>query len=280
MRSPKGRARGVKANQSEPAASPGHNPIYRDSPANVRRVALKYLDELLEIYACTDPKPGPTSEKGKNGNALHAIRLANCLTHSFTHWAENHIAGSIYRYSHSQDKATFDCNSHANEHEAWNDAEGMPLTAEQYREYIATVLENSPFSRHENSIFIRHGWRGRLSDQLRALNAGEAQLTKPSRTTKQGRPYTLLHLRWLAVLHVHVLVGTGLKKFAAENQTADALALSVETLRAWEKQFLKGNGAAKPTLLVAQKLARHDLRNFDNPGARGCGPSMRRAING
>jgi hypothetical protein len=68
--------------------------------------------------------------------------------------------------------------------------------------------------------------------------------------------FTLRQLRWFAVLHVHVLVGSGMKKYAAENRIADELAVSVETLRAWEKQFLKKNSELKQTLLLARKLER------------------------
>jgi hypothetical protein len=220
-------------------------------------MVLEDLEELLKIYDKTDPKLGPTSEKGKHWAALWAIYLAQSVVHTLTDWAENHIAGAIYRRAHTRDKSTFDWDNHANEKQIYVEADGLSLTAEQFREYISTVLEQCP----------RRGrdWRHQLSEGLKALNDGEVQfLTKPSRTSKHGRPYTLRHLRWLAVLHVHVLVGTGLKKYAAESKVADELAQSVETLRAWEKQFLKSDDRRR-TVRLARKLARYGMHDFANP---------------
>jgi hypothetical protein len=72
-----------------------------------------------------------------------------------------------------------------------------------------------------------------------------------------------------------VLVGTGLKKHVAEHKIADALALDIETLRAWEKQFLKTNEASKRNLLIAQKLPSHDLHDFENPYRERAGRELR-----
>jgi hypothetical protein len=210
-------------------------------------VVLSTLEQLIDLYCDSDPRLGPTSEKGKHWAALTAIRLAGDLRYHLTGWAEDHIAGAIFRHAHTQDKSRFDWNSHANEHQYLASEEGLALTAEQFREYIATMLERSARSRMD--------WRQQLSDSLAALNEGEVQfLTSPSKTSKHGRPFTLRQLRWFAVLHVHVLVGSGMKKYAAENRIADELAVSVETLRAWEKQFLKKNSELKQTLLLARKL--------------------------
>jgi hypothetical protein len=227
-----------------------------------------HLEELLKIYANTDPRLGSASEQGKDWDALWAIRQAHRLTHLLTDWAENHIAGKIYRWAHIEDKSTFDADSHANEHEIYGKKDGLQLTAEQYRQYIAVVLEQSAYPRHD--------WREKLSESLLALNEGESQfLTKPSKTAKHGRPYTLRSLRWLAVLHVHVLVGTGLKKHVAEDKVASALRVQVETLRAWEKQFLKTNADLKRILLIAQTMASHDLHDFENPWREKAGRELR-----
>ena len=249
----------TKRTQSKTAASrAGRNLNYRMSRSDVRSTALETLEELIGIYGDTDPRLGPISEKGKHWSALWAIRLAGDLTYLLTGWAENHIAGAVYRRARTPNKSTFDWNSHANEHQDYEQEDGLDLTPKQFREYIATVLEASSRSRLD--------WRQGLSDGLVALNDGELQFfTKPSKTGSHGRAYTLRNLRLFAVLHVHVLVGTGLKKYAAEAKVADELAQSVETLRAWEKALLKYNSELRDTMLLAKKLSRHGLHDFENP---------------
>ena len=126
-------------------------------------------------------------------------------------------------------------------------------TWERAREYIALVLQHHSRTRKED-------WRDLLSDSLRALNYGEVQpLTTPSPTRKHGRHFTLYRLRWIAVLHVHVLLGGGMKKYAAEVRIADELAVSVETLRAWEKRFLRENKGLKQDILLARTIAPNGL---------------------
>src|SRR5262249_33071191 len=157
--------------------------------------------ELIGIYRDTDPRLGRASEKGKYQTAEHALWLAGRLTHKLTDWAENHIAGAIYRHSKTKDRGEFNWNSHAHEQENYRHNGGITLTAEQSRQYIAILLEQSAHS--------KIGWRWNLAESLIALNEGEVQFfTKPSKTRKHGQPYTLNRLRRLAVLHVHVLVGT------------------------------------------------------------------------
>src|SRR5262249_40630096 len=133
---------------------------------------------------------------------------------------------------------SLDCDSHANELQQSMDGKGLPLSQVRARQCIAALLEQSSYT--------RSGWRKQLSDSLLALNDGEVQfLTKPSRTKKHGRQFTLRQLQRIAVLHVHVLMGGGMKKYAAETRIADELAVSVETLRAWEKRFLRENKGLK-----------------------------------
>jgi hypothetical protein len=170
----------TKRTQSKTAAAAArasHNLNYRMSRSGVRSMALETLEELIDIYVDTDPRLGPISEKEKDWSALWAIRLAGNLTHLLTDWAENHIAGAVYRRARTQNKSTFDWNSHANEHQIHEQEDGLSLTPEQFREYIATVLEQS--SRY------RRDWRQGLSDGLSALNDGEVQFfTKPSKDKK------------------------------------------------------------------------------------------------
>jgi hypothetical protein len=231
---------------------------YRASRSGIKSLVLESFEELLDLYCDSNPRLGQQSEKGKYLTALHALRVAGNLTHWLTDWAEDHIAGVIYRQAHAPNKHSIDWNSHANECEIYQRDDGLSLTAEQHREYIAIVLEHSSPNRRD--------WRWGLSESLFALNDGEVQFfTRPSKTNKHGRPYTLRQLRWYAVLHVHVLVGTGMKKYAAESKIAEELGQSVETLRSWEKQQLKHNSAFKRAIFLAQKVPKYHSADFENP---------------
>ena len=48
----------------------------------------------------------------------------------------------------------------------------------------------------------------------------------------------------MAVAHIHYLLGKGIKKHIALERIADALAVSVETLRDWEKALAVTTGLA------------------------------------
>lgn len=248
---------------------PDHRP-YRFDPAPLRQDCLETLDKLVSLYCKTDPRLGRVSEKNKQRAAIDAVRLAGHLTRRLSYWAESHLLGAFYRHSQKEPKAEFDWDSHANEHEWLKHADLANFSpgAVPYRKFIATVLEKSSGNRRD--------WRSSLSTGLLALNEGATQfLTKPSKTSKHGRPYTLAQLQWFAVLHVHALFGSGLKKYAAEHKVAAALATSVETLRAWEKKSVKSYDNAKATLLLAQKLGRHQFHDFENEFPHDALPAVR-----
>jgi hypothetical protein len=75
---------------------------------------------------------------------------------------------------------------------------------------------------------------------LRAANAGERDaLFEPAKTRRRGKPYQLDGRRAIVVSHVYYLLGKGLKKHVALERIAKAIAVSVETLRDWEKELGK-----------------------------------------
>jgi hypothetical protein len=229
---------------------------YRRDVDDVRQSALNALDELVEIYRSTDPALGAASEKSKHSKALAALRLAGNVTSELIGWAQSHVMGAIYREDHGKNKSKFKEDSHANELQPFGD--DIELTANQWRLFIGRIIrEMAPSS---------GDWRQALALALFALNDGEVLfLTKPASTGKHGRPFTLRQLRFIAILHVHVLVGTGLKKYSAESKVANVLNHSVETLRTWEKGLLNGRADLRRKIALAQKLAQFHLHNFDNP---------------
>ena len=83
-------------------SQPRYNLDYRLSRSGVRRVVLSTLEQLIDLYCDSDPRLGPTSEKGKHWAALTAIRLAGHLRYHLIGWAEHHIAGAIFRHAHTQ----------------------------------------------------------------------------------------------------------------------------------------------------------------------------------
>ncbi len=83
-------------------------------------------------------------------------------------------------------------------------------------------------------------WRDPLVDALMAADAGEVNsLFTPSKTRLRGQPYPLDKARSGAVAHVYYLVGKGIKKHIARERTADALAVSEDTLKDWEQALQK-----------------------------------------
>ena len=107
---------------------------------------------------------------------------------------------------------------------------GGGLTDESLRRIIDEML----LSVDANSSY----WRFPLGRALRAANYGELdEFFKPAKKKARGQPYTLAYNRALAVSHVYYLQGKGLKKYVALTNVAEAIAVSPETIRDWEKSL-------------------------------------------
>jgi hypothetical protein len=152
---------------------------FRKDSDTIRRKAEETLNELIELYEKTDPAIGKESERFKYSRALTTLRLCSRLTEDFSRWAESQIFGEIHFRNIGLRKHTAD--SHLNErgnykyyrYRKFVHYKPLRLNAEQFREYIAIVLDYS--STHPG------GWRKSLSKELIALNEGEAQfITTPS----------------------------------------------------------------------------------------------------
>jgi hypothetical protein len=101
---------------------------------------------------------------------------------------------------------------------------------------LRLVIRELLMSRSTESSF----WRFPLQHDLYALNFGQATgLCLPSARRRQGQPYDIDRWRVLAICHVYLLIGQGMKKCAALEKVASSLGQSVETLRDWEKALKK-----------------------------------------
>jgi hypothetical protein len=107
---------------------------------------------------------------------------------------------------------------------------GDDLSDEALRRIIVRLL----LSTDANSSF----WRFPIQEAFRALNAGERDdFCGPAKARRRGRPYRLDCCRAVAISHVYYLWGQGIKKHIALERVGKALAVSVETLRDWEKSL-------------------------------------------
>jgi hypothetical protein len=232
-----------------------HTEFRKDSD-EIRQKAEETLNELIELYEKTDPALGKESERFKYSRALTTLLLCSRLTEEFSRWAENQIFGEIHFRNMGLRNHTAD--SHLNErgnykyyrYRKFVHYKPLRLNAEQFREYIATVLDNS-------STRLR-GWRNSLSKELIALNEGEAQfITTPSDKGGQGRPYTLKLLRFVSVAYVYYFVGKGMAKYKALEHVGSTIGASSETLRDWDKNILPQFGNRKQIHAIAQLIGKH-----------------------
>jgi hypothetical protein len=227
-----------------------------DREDDIRAQVQPLIDRLYELYEATDPSKGPASELGKLQIAQRAIHIWWHVYGKLLLWAQSQIVGyEIAReYPKVVDELAKRRGHQVNEdsHElellglgyAWNPpvkqqervdalteapeaAEG-DLTDAVLRRVMSRLL----LSTEANSSF----WRYPFSNALRAANAGERdELFEPAKTRRRGRPYQLDSVRAIAVAHVYYLLGKGIRKHIALGRVSDALPVSVETLRDWEK---------------------------------------------
>ena len=109
-------------------------------------------------------------------------------------------------------------------------------TIEDWRKMMHWLIDNEiPLGRKDKMHLCR---------ALLALNDGEVQqVVEPSVTGKRKRAWTLSKFQFLAVIHSHVLRGSGLKAKAARQKVAKAFGYPSEggdeTVRTWETRELK-----------------------------------------
>jgi hypothetical protein len=81
--------------------------------------------------------------------------------------------------------------------------------------------------------------RNDLTLSLKALDLGEVRpLMMPTRTKRRGRPFSLLLVRFRAVLLANYWFGQGGTLKQTESRMAEALAVSRDTIRQWTQTTL------------------------------------------
>jgi hypothetical protein len=226
-----------------------------DRDADIREYVQPFIDRLYEIYEETDPSKGRTSESDKLLGAQQALQIWWTIYGKLLLWAQAQIVGyemvsdtpklrdELSKFRGSQ----IDEDSHELEllglGWSWNQGKQEDRVNElqealkegfdrMSREALRRVIVRLHLSTSANSSF----WRFPLQKALRAANAGERdEFFEPTKTRRRGNPFQLDVRRAWAISHVYYLWGQGIKKHVAQERVGKALAVSVETLRDWEK---------------------------------------------
>ena len=215
----------------------------------------KIIDELVALYAKTDPKYGEKSQENKQEYAYQALNKVGELAGILTEWAENQLFGIYARVAESKDgwidQKT--CDQHTNE-TMWYDPELPEDIFEGETKLICERLAIGSILHNTFSRYGRMGWRLSLEHSLYALNEGQVEwLMTPVNIRKQGDAFDLQELRWIVVKHLYKLIGQGVKKMAAEAYLADVCNVKVDAIQKWEKEAVKERDKER-NLLEAIKL--------------------------
>jgi hypothetical protein len=239
---------------------------------DIRKEVQYMVDVLYKLHDATDPRKGKASEERKLQRAQRAIGLWWYVYARLMQWAQSQIIGyemarlnpACQKILENMRGGELDENSHELEHlgslyvanrpahfenpspdgvgamddealQALSDEmekKDVGLDDEALRRVIVRLLLSTST---ESSV-----WRFPLQHALSALNSGEVDnFFKPSRRRRRGQSHQLDWARSDAIKHVYYLVGKGVKKHVAQRKVGDALAVSTETLRTWEKELQK-----------------------------------------
>jgi hypothetical protein len=229
-----------------------------DRDKDIREYLQPLIDRLFELYEETDPSKGQASESDKLVQAQAAIHIWWLIYGKLLLWAQAQIVG----YEIAKDSPSLvdalnnfrggEINEDSHELELlglgyswnppWHQAERVSALTEAIEgieddlgnEALRRVIVRLLSSTDANSSFRRFP----LQEAFRALNAGERDaFCEPAKARRRGRPYRLDCCRAIAISHVHYLLGQGIKKHIALERVGEALNVSVETLRDWEKSL-------------------------------------------
>ncbi|MEQ1694336.1 MAG: hypothetical protein ABL901_00710 [Hyphomicrobiaceae bacterium] len=226
---------------------------------DIRAEIMPMIERLCELHDQTDPRKGHASETDKYDHAQRAIAIWWQLYARLMLWTQSHIIGyEIAKWnSKAIDVLAVERGSqiNANSHELeglgalWAvnrpgddgyadplseklDKAGIEFDDDTMRRVIGALL----YSMSSDSSV----WRFPLTNGLRALNYGETlQFLKPTKARRRGSPFKLDAARGDAIAQIYFMEGRGIKKHVAQTRIGDALAVSAETLRDWEKRLKK-----------------------------------------
>ncbi len=205
------------------------------------------LDELISLHNSTLPKHKKRSAQGKTEKADRAIVLSGILSGILSGWAEQHLLGQAVQNANvdNLDEHGYEISISDSSYipEIIDDDE----TFENFRDVIAYFIRRSIYN-----VGLPMYWRAELSEALVALNEGQSNwLFIAKRDGKHGNQYNLGILKKIVVMHAHKLKGEGWKLTAARTKVHEMTGLSVETLRAWERELFKNSDELKKIEVAA-----------------------------
>lgn len=222
---------------------PNRSEFRPGTPEQLRDIATRYVDRLIELASTTDPSLGEGSEKGKDQKAFRALRLVQLLVSYLAQWAIDHqtglgihgqrfvprdnTPGGVPGYKALVDAA----NSHEHElagnraNESWAN-----ISAQNKRLALTNLLSANPSAFSELLII-------EICESLRALDHGEnLPLLERARQGKKVS-YLEMRLQMRALGFVEYRRARGMLLHKALKEVADAYGVSPVTLNGWGKRL-------------------------------------------
>jgi len=185
------------------------------------------LEFLIDLREKSDPVGAETTEPRKHSGSLEAILYTGLLVETLCGWAFDHQIG-IAKEGFSKVPSLGEADDHRFEISGRSHQPGNPTLDRKILADCVVIGGVVPFA-----------FRDPLRRALQALNAGETlDLVRPAPTGMWGSPFSLAELRFLAVNHVFLRWGAGIKKKKAREDVAACLGVSPATLRTWETTWL------------------------------------------
>lgn len=236
----------------------------------LREEVKKYTDLLLELHDSTHPDAGSYSEENKLEKARVAVDVWWKLHGVLMGWAQSQILGHLVlkdlialegrkdwkkvveKYKNSHDAEGIGFQYIMNFNRAKDEVIGTDSSVlEGFREgdfpqpLKVTVLRELISELISSNSSVSYFWREELNYSLQALNHGENDLfSTPIKMRKQGRPFSLRRWKFESISQVRFRMGKGIKKYVALDNIGRQIGQSSETLRSWEKQFIKSEDSA------------------------------------
>ena len=215
------------------------------------------LEFLIDLRTRSDPALGNSSAPQKHYNAQQVELFVGLLVDSLCGWAFDHQIG-IAKEDFSKVPSLGEADDHRFEIIGRSHQPGNPTLDRKILARCVAIGGVVPFA-----------FRDPLRRALQALNAGETlDLVRPAPTGMWGSPFSLADLRFLAVNHVFLRWGAGIKKKKAGEDVAACLGVSPATLRTWETTWLsqvKGT-SLRNIFCIAKRAGKISRWLEDHPG--------------
>ena len=225
-----------------------------------------YVTKLLKLrenYACP-PIEGYEDQlqKGKDQEAIAALRYAHHLVGNLVAWAINHQIGRVLHDPGTTKTDTKDDAESAEQ--SFPDDPLYELIGERYRAEEANAEINRRILGcllFFNPGFLPSDLASQATMGLQALDMGEIQpLFQKTVTGKHGLPYTLAYTRLRALEHVEFRRGCeGLTDEKALEHVAEEYGVGLNTVKAWRVQLSKtlGKNVVKESEATARKRGQY-----------------------